>query len=166
MAYTAWSVVFGEQPSASKWNILGTNDAHFYDFLGASGAYATWAVSWTNLTVGDGTTIYGFKQIAKTVFYRIQVTFGSTTSISGAVSFSLPVTASSGQAGVIGWGYYVDASSTDYYGPIRITSTTEALVQAGRTDVTNLSDNALAAAAPIPWTTTDKMIINGNYEAA
>lgn len=31
MAYTAWSVVFGEQPSASKWNILGTNDAGFRD---------------------------------------------------------------------------------------------------------------------------------------
>lgn len=31
MAYTFWSVVFGEQPSASKWNILGTNDAGFKD---------------------------------------------------------------------------------------------------------------------------------------
>lgn len=29
MAYAVWSVVFGEQPSASKWNILGTNDAAF-----------------------------------------------------------------------------------------------------------------------------------------
>lgn len=29
MAYTSWSVVFGEQPSAAKWNILGTNDAYF-----------------------------------------------------------------------------------------------------------------------------------------
>jgi hypothetical protein len=31
MSYQAWSVVFGEQPSASKWNILGTNDAGFND---------------------------------------------------------------------------------------------------------------------------------------
>lgn len=29
MAYQSWSVVFGEQPSAAKWNILGTNDASF-----------------------------------------------------------------------------------------------------------------------------------------
>lgn len=34
MAYQAWSVVFGEQPSASKWNILGTNDASFNDGSG------------------------------------------------------------------------------------------------------------------------------------
>lgn len=31
MAYVAWSVVFGETPSASKWNILGTNDQGFND---------------------------------------------------------------------------------------------------------------------------------------
>lgn len=29
MSYQSWSVVFGEQPSAAKWNILGTNDADF-----------------------------------------------------------------------------------------------------------------------------------------
>lgn len=34
MAYQVWSVVFGEQPSASKWNILGTNDASFNDGTG------------------------------------------------------------------------------------------------------------------------------------
>lgn len=31
MAYQAWSVVYGEQPTAAKWNILGTNDAGFND---------------------------------------------------------------------------------------------------------------------------------------
>lgn len=34
MAYASWSVVFGEQPSAAKWNILGTNDASFNDGSG------------------------------------------------------------------------------------------------------------------------------------
>lgn len=34
MAYVAWSVVFGETPSASKWNILGTNDSSFNDGSG------------------------------------------------------------------------------------------------------------------------------------
>lgn len=33
MAYASWSVVFGEQPSAAKWNILGTNDSTFNDFM-------------------------------------------------------------------------------------------------------------------------------------
>lgn len=34
MAYASWSVVFGEQPSAAKWNILGTNDSSFNDGTG------------------------------------------------------------------------------------------------------------------------------------
>ena len=34
MAYVAWNVTFGEQPSAAKWNILGTNDASFNDGSG------------------------------------------------------------------------------------------------------------------------------------
>jgi hypothetical protein len=39
MAYASWSVVFGEQPSAAKWNILGTNDASFNDGTGIAGLY-------------------------------------------------------------------------------------------------------------------------------
>lgn len=31
MSYTAWSVVYGEQPTAAKWNQLGSNDAGFRD---------------------------------------------------------------------------------------------------------------------------------------
>lgn len=37
--YTSWSVVFGEQPSAAKWNILGANDASFNDGTGIFGLY-------------------------------------------------------------------------------------------------------------------------------
>lgn len=33
MGYASWSVVFGEQPSAAKWNILGTNDAEFNSMI-------------------------------------------------------------------------------------------------------------------------------------
>ena len=46
MAYQSWSVVFGEQPSASKWNILGTNDASFNDGTGiATGAITSAKIS-------------------------------------------------------------------------------------------------------------------------
>jgi hypothetical protein len=70
MAYASWSVTFGEQPSAAKWNILGTNDASFNDGTGIAASAITpeklltgtgttwpwtaWTPSWTNLTVGTG----------------------------------------------------------------------------------------------------------------
>lgn len=50
MAYQSWSVVFGEQPSASKWNILGTNDASFNDGTGIGDA----AVSYSKLGTDVG----------------------------------------------------------------------------------------------------------------
>lgn len=34
MAYASWTVTAGETPTASKWNILGTNDASFNDGTG------------------------------------------------------------------------------------------------------------------------------------
>lgn len=45
MGYSSWSVVFGEQPSAAKWNILGTNDSSFNDGTGIA-----------NLEIGSGHT--------------------------------------------------------------------------------------------------------------
>lgn len=37
MSYASFSVVFGEQPSAAKWNILGTNDANFNSLIQPDG---------------------------------------------------------------------------------------------------------------------------------
>lgn len=46
MGYAAWSVVAGEQPTASKWNILGTNDSSFNDGTGlGAGAVGTSAIA-------------------------------------------------------------------------------------------------------------------------
>lgn len=53
MAYVAWSVVFGEQPSAAKWNILGTNDAIFNTYIG-SGTNAIQQVQYQQ--IGTSTT--------------------------------------------------------------------------------------------------------------
>lgn len=55
MAYSSWSVVFGEQPSAAKWNILGTNDASFNDGSGI----ANDAITDTKLVYGKLRTRQG-----------------------------------------------------------------------------------------------------------
>lgn len=57
MAYASWSVVFGEQPSAAKWNILGTNDASFNDGTGLNNGSVQQVVSTTFSAVATGTTI-------------------------------------------------------------------------------------------------------------
>lgn len=46
MAYTSWSVVFGEQPSADKWNTLGTNDSFFNTQVGTNFSSGTTSTVW------------------------------------------------------------------------------------------------------------------------
>lgn len=60
MAYASWSVIVGEQPTAAKWNILGTNDASFNDGTGfgtrviPSTAYADNSVASRSLNISSG----------------------------------------------------------------------------------------------------------------
>lgn len=126
MAYTAWSVVYGEQPTAAKWNQLGANDAGFKDGtnidagaitetkLAASSVTnaklstatdeigAAWK-SWSPTLGNGGGTISGstpfakYMRIGKTILWRINI---SVTSVSagGSVNFTAPVaSAAAGQ---------------------------------------------------------------------
>lgn len=85
MAYAAWSVVFGEQPSAAKWNILGTNDSTFNTLLGTYGvrnpycfrAYASGAT-----TISDGAYT---KVLLATESYDYNNNFANST-------YTVPVT--------------------------------------------------------------------------
>lgn len=70
MAYAAWSVVAGEQPTAAKWNILGTNDASFNDGTGIgtsvldyskmANGFVVQEVSTNYQSFASGTTIMPF----------------------------------------------------------------------------------------------------------
>lgn len=96
MAYTAWSVVFGEQPTASKWNILGTNDASFNDGTGfgsnvindatlkygkvrsrQGGSSTNWGTS--------GTTTYDYT--GTNTFIQVGAITGNTDAADKAVTF-------------------------------------------------------------------------------
>lgn len=53
MAYSSWSVVFGEQPSSAKWNLLGANDATFYQQL--TDGWIEAGETWTYVTAATFT---------------------------------------------------------------------------------------------------------------
>lgn len=107
MAYAAWSVSFGEQPSASKWNILGTNDASFNDGTGiadaaikpnhflAGGASNWQSVSWTptygGFSAAPSTIMSRYWLLGKLCFFSIWTGLG--TSNANTFTITLPVTA-------------------------------------------------------------------------
>lgn len=86
MAYTSWSVVFGEQPSAAKWNILGANDASFNDGTGFPAGAVVQTVNTKTGAVATGTTVIPFDdtipQITEgTEFMTLAITPRSATNI-------------------------------------------------------------------------------------
>lgn len=97
MAYAAWSVIAGEQPTASKWNILGTNDASFNDGTGiaagaigtsalASSAVTTAKIDFTSFDVySTSETDTGRKWIDARTIYR-KVLQGNMTVVVGTVN--------------------------------------------------------------------------------
>lgn len=98
MAYASWSVVFGEQPSAAKWNILGTNDSYFDSYIDRTG-FPIQIVNTSTSTAATGTTAIPYDDTIPQItegdqYMTLAVTPTSTTSkllidIKAWVSFSV-----------------------------------------------------------------------------
>lgn len=174
MAYASWSVVFGEQPTASKWNILGTNDAHFYSFLGDNTAWQTYTPSITSgITLGDGTISGRYTVVGKTVHFTFRLVCGSTTSLGVGTDMiiSLPVTASTAlqtqYASNIGLGVLLDAVDP-YLAVAQYYNTTTLVIQAPRANAAG-NPVKLTAANTTNWpafASGDVLTITGKYQAA
>lgn len=175
MAYNAWSVSFGEQPSAAKWNYLGTNDAFFEDFiLGTNGVHAAWTSftpTFTNLTVGNGTVASYYTKIGRTVHYQGRYTHG-TTSVQGAnTTVNLPVPASSNYGSfnvnqIIGTCTFLDTGVAAYQGWVRLDGASTLTFIVGGASGTYLSQSGITATIPFSWGSGDSYTWNVTYEAA
>jgi hypothetical protein len=132
-------------------------------------AYVSYTPTWTNLTVGNGTNAFKYKQLGKTVFVKGSFTFGSTSSITGTgPSMSLPFTnISSGTPNILGQSNLTDISAaTLFAGHARPTSTTA--VEARYFSVSGIliaSSSQLTSTAPFTWATGDAIHFNIIYES-
>jgi hypothetical protein len=125
------------------------------------GAWDTWLAAFTNLTLGNGTQAITYARTGKVVHMRGRITFGSTTSVSGAISISLPVTAT----GVFTGQVTMRAGGTDFTGYIASTSTTLA-ISAINSAGTYASRATTSATVPGTWANGDNITFSITYEAA
>lgn len=190
MAYQSWSVVFGEQPSAAKWNILGTNDASFNDGTGigavltnsnlstTAGALGGAWQSWTPTLSGRFTDAKWDKtckyiQIGKTVIFRMKLKANTTTPMAGGSAdciFTLPVTSIDYAPGevsyAIGSSSLLDSGTANFFAVPYWGSTTTGKVRIIGTGSTYASNADITSTAPFTWTTNDEVLVSGWYEAA
>ena len=120
--------------------------------------------TWTNLSVGNGSASAKYMQIGKIVFYKIFLLFGSTTSVSGLITASLPATSIALGNSVTTGGSYLayDSGSAAYYsGTARLATTTTLELINQAAPMTSTSSTV-----PFTWASADQLYITGSYEAA
>ena len=150
----------------------GLTPADLVSGTGSSWAWQTWTPTWTNLTVGNGTQVAGYIQIGKTVFYRLRLTLGSTSSVTGAFTVAPPVTINTAYAGssekaFIGMCKLLDSGIASYSGYV--------LYATGGTDLqpvvqvatgTYVTTTGANGTVPFSWGNGDEIFLTGNYEVA
>ena len=129
----------------------------------------SWVPGWTNVTIGNATVAAKYVRAGGLVVFRLNVTFGSTTSVSGNISFSLPVTAESvSLATPIGILRMLDSSASAAYGGA-IQQTVGGVCQLVVYDASATYLNggtAINATIPFTWATGDTIACSGTYLAS
>lgn len=135
-------------------------------------AWTAYTPTWTNLTVGNGTTSAYYVQLGKTVHVRIRFTFGSTSVMGTNPIATLPVTASSTMPTDTFWqgSHQYDASTgAHYYGAMNIVSTTTvrpvAIAASGNYTQTAAINNTTVPFGAA-WATGDIVSLAFTYQAA
>lgn len=131
--------------------------------IGETTAYTP---TFTNITVGNGTVSFKYVRIQKLVFVKGTLIFGSTTSITGSPSMTLPVTAVTYPGGTPTGQIRVVKPGFAYFGFTQPTSTTELAIRMYAVSGTLIQVGAINATSPFTWATSDEMNIQFVYEAA
>lgn len=135
------------------------------------GSMQAWTPTWTNLTLGNGTVTAKYKKVGKMVHCRVHVLFGSSTSISGSVTFTLPVTAATLPGTInlhaLGRSRFYDASvPVGLDGVVTQNSTTTALLAVLDSSGTYAKAVTLSSSVPFSWAVSDELTAVFSYEAA
>jgi hypothetical protein len=148
------------------------NSSGVFDGSVLGGASTTWTPTWTGLTIGNGTLSANYFRIGKLIVAKIHLKFGTTTTVSGNVQFTLPVTGATSMS-TLEWNRIGIASLTDegtavFDGSVHTNSSaTTASIYVSNAAGTNVTlSNGLGGTVPHTWASTDKISLIILYEAA
>lgn len=125
-------------------------------------AWDSFTPSWANVTVGNGTSTGYYCQIGKTVFFRASFTMGTTSSISGAVTLTLPVAIANYPNYTLIGNCTMFNGSSAYLGFIHKGGT----IYSQLTNATYSTQETIDATHPFTWANTHYFSVTGAYEAA
>lgn len=135
----------------------------------SSWAWQSWTPTWTNLTVGAGGTVTAkYLQIGKFVYCDLGFVLGTGSSVSGLITFTLPVTAASRYTNKfpLGHCYYEDSGVAGYMGHVQANNTTTAVLIYHVASTTNVTVAGTSGTAPFSFGSADFFYATFRYEAA
>ena len=151
-------------------NSLLTADSAQATGLKYAGLWTTYTPTLTALTLGNGSKVGYYCQIADTTFFRVIVTFGSTTAFTGRVDVSLPTTPttlSTLDAMNAITQFYDTSAATLVTSPTNVyIASTGIAILATIVSGTYPSSTDASAAVPFLWATGDTITVQGSYRNA
>ena len=141
----------------------------FYAFsAGSTSAYASWTPTLTNLSLGNGTMTGRYVQIGKFVNASLKLVFGSTTSVTGTMTFSLPTGASSANTATntfLGNVRILDNGIANYVGMVQLSSSSAVILCVINVNGTYGTPENVNATVPFTWGNLDEIEFSMSYEA-
>lgn len=144
------------------------------------GAWTSWTPTWTT-TTGSATPSFGnatvdckYVKIGRTVHFRMNITFGSTTNFGSSPSssdnwlFSMPVAAPASGVPVGYVSMWVGSLTKATAGLAHLNSTTQIILYTGSGNVDNstLAGGIADSVSPLTWANGDRLSVIGSYETA
>lgn len=157
----------------TNWTIANSAiTANYYSYVENPGGWNfefDWTPSWTNLSVGNGTIVSKLSIEGEWAEGNINLVYGSTTSITGAVSFAVPVAANGygGQYSAVGGISMIDTGNALYMGEAVLRQSLGSIeVRVINASGTYAVWNAISGTVPFTWAVTtnpDELDINFRF---
>jgi hypothetical protein len=133
---------------------------------GATGAWIDWVPTYNGFTVGNATVTARYLQVDKIIYAYIKIVLGSTSSVSGDFSFTLPKNSKMAYPIPMGSASVEDTGST--MRPCFTVNSSVGLctIRGINTAGTYSAEANFSSTVPQTWVSTDCIVANIVYEAA
>lgn len=133
-------------------------------FNPAHGTWQTATPTWTNLTVGNGTSTQRYTVVGRMCTVHTLLTWGSTTSISGTVTCSIPIAGDTNNEADNASATLYDATGSRWFGRCYRASASTVGLLAMITSGSHSSSDLISATVPFTWATNDYISFSYSYE--
>lgn len=133
--------------------------------MNAIGEALSYTPSFVNFTLGNGTVNAKYIRVNSFVFVYGVVILGSTSSVTGQIRISLPVTSVS-MSRQQQWATCTDTGTANYSAATTWIDTTTIAINALNAAGTYLAGTTTSSTVPFTWTTADEFAFTFTYEAA